>query len=159
MYRDQTINRSITRSWPAKIFITLAIMICANAFVFAQETEREQPTWWYGLAGAANLNFYGGTTQMLNSGLTVPTAFHKGFGGGIFLAPAIEYHYNAKWGGILQLGYDDRRAAFFDVPCPCGENSTLSATVSYISFEPSLRFSPFSDDFYIFGGPRIGYNF
>jgi hypothetical protein len=63
------------------------------------------------------------------------------------------------WGGILQLGYDDRRAAFFDVPCPCGENSTLNATISYISFEPSLRFSPFEDEFYIFGGPRIGYNF
>jgi len=36
--------------------------------------------------------------------------------------------------------------------------STLSTTISYISIEPSVRFAPFSDGFYIFGGPRIGFN-
>lgn len=138
------------------------ITALALLFIFAAAPAQEQftsPTWWYGAAGGVNLNFYGGTTQMLNSGLSVPTAFHKGFGAGIYLAPVLEYRPNTMWGGILQLGYDDRRASFFDVPCPCGENSSLTATVSYISFEPSLRFSPFEDEFFIFGGPRIGYNF
>jgi len=36
--------------------------------------------------------------------------------------------------------------------------STLSTTISYISIEPSVRIAPFSDGFYIFGGPRIGFN-
>jgi outer membrane protein OmpA-like peptidoglycan-associated protein len=57
------------------------------------------------------------------------------------------------------VGYDDRRGSFYDTPCPCcGEETTLWTTVSYISIEPSLRIAPFSDGFYIFGGPRIGFN-
>lgn len=156
MYHFQSNKRSMV--W-IRSLMTAFTLLCVIAASPAQEIRRTDPTWWFGAAAAANLNFYGGTTQMLNSGLSVPTAFHKGFGAGIYLAPVLEYRPNSMWGGILQLGYDDRRAAFFDVPCPCGENSSLTATVSYISFEPSLRFSPFSDDFYIFGGPRIGYNF
>jgi outer membrane protein OmpA-like peptidoglycan-associated protein len=155
MYQFQS-NIRTTR---VRSLVTAFALLFVFAAAQAQEIRRTDPTWWFGGTGAANLNFYGGTTQMLNSGLSAPTAFHKGFGAGVYLAPLLEYRPNSMWGGMLQLGYDDRRAAFFDVPCPCGENSSLSATVSYISFEPSLRFSPFSDDFYIFGGPRIGYNF
>jgi outer membrane protein OmpA-like peptidoglycan-associated protein len=36
--------------------------------------------------------------------------------------------------------------------------SNLSSTLSYISIEPSLRIAPFSDGFYVYGGPRIGIN-
>jgi outer membrane protein OmpA-like peptidoglycan-associated protein len=111
-----------------------------------------------GGAAGANFNFYSGTTQILNSSFTTPSPFHKGFGVGLYLAPLVEYRADSVWGGILQAGYDDRRGSFSDVPCPCGENSTLSATVSYFSIEPSLRVAPFSDGFYIFGGPRIGFN-
>ncbi|MFA6457693.1 MAG: flagellar motor protein MotB [Bacteroidota bacterium] len=125
----------------------------------AQEILREPPVWWFGGVGAANLNFYSGTTQMLNVSFTTPAPFHKGFGAGIYLGALLEYRPDPMLGAMLQLAYDDRRAMFFDVPCPCGENSTLSAAPSYVSIEPSLRVSPFSDEFYIFGGPRIGYNF
>lgn len=42
-------------------------------------TEYERPSWHFGVAGGANLNFFRGTTQELNSDLTVPTAFrHAG---------------------------------------------------------------------------------
>lgn len=160
MYRYRTIIRSrrLTSIWLKRIIFNSLILICVHATILAQEIKREQPTWWFGGAGAANLNFYGGTTQMLNSVLTAPTAFHKGFGAGIYLAPLVEYRPDSVWGGILQLGYDDRRGSFDDVLAPCGQMSTLSATISYISIEPSLRIAPFSDGFYIFGGPRIGYN-
>jgi outer membrane protein OmpA-like peptidoglycan-associated protein len=153
-FQSNSKNAALVRG----LLIVFALLLVVAA-VPAQEPQYTTPTWRFGGAGAVNLNFYGGTTQMLNSGLSAPTAFHKGFGAGIFLAPVLEYRPNTMWGGILQLGYDDRRASFFDVPCPCGENSSLTATVSYISFEPSLRFSPFEDAFYIFGGPRVGYNF
>lgn len=124
----------------------------------AQEIQREQPVWWFGGAGAVNLNFYGGTTQILNLTLTTPTAFHSGFGAGIYFAPHIEYRPDPMWGGMLQIGYDDRRGSFYDVTAPCGQNSTLSATPSYLSIEPSVRFAPFSDEFFVYIGPRIGYN-
>jgi len=160
MYRYRTVIRSrrLTGLWLKSIIFNSLILICLHATILAQETQRAQPTWWFGAAGGANLNFYGGTTQMLNSDLTTPSPFHKGFGAGLYLAPIVEYRPDPVWGGILQVGYDDRRASFNDVPCPCGQTSTLSTTISYISIEPSLRFAPFSDGFYIFAGPRIGFN-
>jgi outer membrane protein OmpA-like peptidoglycan-associated protein len=159
MYRDRTAihSRRFMSLWLKRIFFNSLILICFHAAMSAQETQRTQPTWWYGGAAAVNLNFYGGTTQMLNSDLTTPAAFHKGFGDGLYLAALVEYRPDSVWGGILQVGYDDRRGSFNDVLCPCGEMSTLSADVSYLSIEPSLRFAPFADAFYIFGGPRIGF--
>ena len=97
------------------------------------ETLREAPVWWFGGAAAGNLNMYWGTTQQLNDAFATPAAFHKGIGAGLYLAPVLEYRPGPMWGGILQIGYDDRRAAFYDVTCPCGENSTLKAKPSYIS--------------------------
>jgi outer membrane protein OmpA-like peptidoglycan-associated protein len=122
-----------------------------------QPVRRTQPVWWFGGAVAGNLNFYGGTTQQLNDGFMTPAPFHKGFGAGLYLAPLVEYRPGKVWGGILQVGYDDRRADFFDVTCPCGETATLSAKPSYISIEPSLRIAPFAGDFYLFLGPRVGF--
>ncbi len=37
-----------------------------------------KPNWWFGVAAGANFNFYQGTTQQLNSSVTVPTAFGHG---------------------------------------------------------------------------------
>ena len=157
-FRKVIRSRKLSSLWLTRISSFFLVLICVHATILAQETQRKQPTWWLGAAAGANLNFYGGTTQMLNSALTTPTAFHKGFGVGLYLAPLVEYRPDPVWGGILQVGYDDRRGSFSDVPCPCGEVSTLSTTISYISVEPSLRYAPFSDGFYIFGGPRIGFN-
>jgi outer membrane protein OmpA-like peptidoglycan-associated protein len=160
MYRHRTVIRSRrpTRLWLTRIMFISVILFCLHAGLQAQEIQRLQPTWWFGVAGAANLNFYSGTTQMLNSAITAPTAFHKGFGAGVYLAPMIEYRPNANWGAILQVGYDERRGSFNDVKAPCGSTSTLSTTISYVSIEPSLRWAPFSERLYIFGGPRIGFN-
>jgi outer membrane protein OmpA-like peptidoglycan-associated protein len=144
-------------SLKALIFISV-ILPGFRTSLHAQEIERTQPVWWFGGAAAANLNFYSGTTQVLNSALTTPAAFHKGFGTGLYLAPLVEYRHDRIWGGMLQVGYDDRRGSFDDVICPCGEIATLSAKVSYISIEPNLRIAPFSGDFYLFAGPRVGFN-
>ncbi len=160
MYRYRTVirSRNLTSLWLKRIIFNFLILICVDATILAQETQRKQPTWWFGGAVAGNLNFYGGTTQMLNSALTTPSPFHKGFGAGLYLAPLVEYRPDPVWGGILQLAYDDRRGSFSDVPCPCGQVSTLSTTLRYFSIEPSIRYAPFSDAFYVFAGPRIGFN-
>ncbi len=134
------------------------LLICAYATLQAQENVRSEPRWWFGATGASNLNFYRGTTQMLNSTLTTPTAFHKGFGTGFYAGLLAEYRPNPKWGGMLNIGYDDRRGAFDDVRTPCNCPMTLATTISYFSIEPSLRFAPFSSGFYLFAGPRLGFN-
>ena len=162
MYLYRTVNRSqrLMSFWLKRILISSLILMCIHATFLAQETQRAQPKWWFGGAGAVNLNFYDGTTQRLNPELTTPAAFHKGFGGGWYLAGLVEYRHDPTWGGILQVGYDDRRGSFNETPCPCGELSDLSTTISYITIEPSLRIAPFSDyeNFYIFGGPRVAFN-
>jgi len=160
MYRPRTIirSRAHTSLWFTRIVLSTLVLLCVSAVMLAQGVQREQPTWWFGGAVGANQNAYSGTTQMLNSGLTTPAAFHRGFGPGLYLAALAEYRIDSVWGGMLQVGYDDRRGAFNDVPCPCGENSTLSASIAYLTVEASLRIAPFSDGFYIFGGPRVGFN-
>ena len=113
--------------------------------------------WWFGAAGAANLNFYGGTTQQLNGSLVTPAPFHKGFGVGPYLAAAAVWRPDPRkndWGAQLHLGYDDRRGTFDDPPCPCGLK--LSARPAYLSIEPSLLWAPFSGEFQLFAGPRLG---
>ncbi|HAF27868.1 MAG TPA: flagellar motor protein MotB [Bacteroidales bacterium] len=125
----------------------------------AQEVELTQPSWWFGTAAGINLNFYQGSTQQLNSDLTVPTAFHDGFGVGLFLAPHVEFHHpESRWGVILEAAYDSRRGSFEEVKTPCNCPADLTANLSYISFEPSLRFAPFKSDLYLFAGPRFAYN-
>src|SRR5665647_1102894 len=52
----------------------------------AQEVQFTRPSWYFGVAGGANFNFYNGTTQELNSDLTVPSAFHKGNGVGLYVS-------------------------------------------------------------------------
>src|SRR5687767_10630739 len=61
------------------VFILLLLFV-AGTTLQAQTTARTQPTWWFGVSGAANFNFYRGSTQMLNETVTTPTAFHKGKG-------------------------------------------------------------------------------
>ena len=128
----------------------------------SKNTDRPQspylpPVWWFGLSRGVNLNFYGGTTQELNDGFTAVAPFHKGFGTGLFLSLDLEYRPHPVWGGILQVAYDDRRGSFNDVECPCGETETLNARPAYWSIEPSLRVAPFSNAFYLYAGPRVGF--
>src|SRR5688572_5565273 len=125
----------------------------------AQEVQYTKPSWWFGVAGGANINFYRGTTQEMNSDLTTPAAFRHGNGLGLYLAPLIEFHRpDSKWGVMLQAGYDNRSGDFDQVLTPCNCPADLSAKLSYITVEPSLRFAPFGSNFYLYGGPRLAFN-
>lgn len=117
-----------------------------------------KPSWWFGAAAGANFNFYRGTTQQLNDDLMVPTAFRHGNGVGLFLAPVVEFHRpDSRWGGMLQVGFDGRNGKFKQVTTPCNCTADLSTNLRYITVEPSLRFAPFKSNFYLFGGPRLGF--
>jgi hypothetical protein len=117
-----------------------------------------QPSWWFGIAGGANFNFYRGTTQELNNDLTTPTAFRHGKGIGLYLAPAVEFHRpDSRWGVMLQGGYDSRKGKFDQVISPCDCPQDLSTNLRYITIEPSLRFAPFKSGFYLYAGPRFAF--
>ncbi len=118
-----------------------------------------KPNWWFGVAAGANYNIFRGTTQELNSSLTVPTAFRHGQGFGLYLAPLVEYHRpDQKLGVMFQVGYDGRNGKFDQVLSPCNCPQNLSADMTYITVEPSLRFAPFKSNFYLFAGPRLAFN-
>ncbi|MBC7686577.1 MAG: OmpA family protein [Aquabacterium sp.] len=124
----------------------------------AQKVERPQPVWWFGQSGAANFNTYRGTTQMLNSSVTLPTAFHKGKGIRPYASLLTEYRPSKVWGGMLNIAYDNRGGKFNQVMAPCNCPANLSTDISYVTVEPSLRIAPFSNAFYIFAGPTINFN-
>jgi outer membrane protein OmpA-like peptidoglycan-associated protein len=125
----------------------------------SQTVTRPQPVWWFGVSGAANINQYRGTTQMLNNSVTVPTAFHKGDGVKPYISLLTEYRPNKKWGGMLNVAYDNRGGKFDQVITPCNCPADLSSTVSYIAIEPSVRFAPIpASSFYVFAGPTLSFN-
>lgn len=161
MYRYRTIITSerLLSLWLKRSIFSSLILMCASATLLAQEVQRTQPTWWFGGSGAANFNFYYGTTQKLNAALTTRGVFHKGDGVGFNAALLLEYRPGPVWGGIVQVGYDDRRGSFDGMISPCNNcPASLSTNISYISIEPSLRIAPFSSGFYLFVGPTLGYN-
>lgn len=125
----------------------------------AQTIEFSRPSWWFGVAAGANLNFYNGSTQKLDAGFRPPVTFHKGFGVGLFAAPLVEYYRpGSRWGVMLQGGYDGRSGSFGEETSPCNCPANLSTRLSYISIEPSLRFAPFRSGLYLFAGPRFAFN-
>src|SRR5476651_2092991 len=119
-----------------KLFISLLMMVIASTVVQAQTTK---PTWWFGVSGAANFNFYDGTTQRLNDNFIVPAAFHKGFGVRPYGSLLVEYRPLGIWGVSLNVAYDNRGAKFDGVVAPCDCPATLETNASYVSVEPSLR--------------------
>lgn len=128
----------------------------------AQTTEvpNTKPSWWFGLAAGANFNFYQGSTQQLNSTMTPPRAFHDGFGTGLFLGATIEYYRpKTMLGMMLQFGYDNRKGSFDQITTDCNCPADLSTNISYWTIEPSLRFAPFKNAFYLYAGPRFALNF
>ena len=140
-------------------FSALVIFLAfAGITVHSQDLQRPRPTWWFGESGAANFNFFRGTTQMLSNDLTVPTAFHKGRGVRPYASVLAEYRPGRIWGGMLNIAYDNRGGKFNNVTAPCNCEATLSTNVSYIAIEPSIRVAPFSNAFYIFAGPTLSFN-
>ena len=141
-----------------KFAFLFLMLILAGITGNAQKIQRIQPVWWFGESGAANFNTYRGTTQMLNSDITVPTAFHKGDGVKPYLSLLTEYRPNKVWGGMLNVAYDNRGGKFDGVLAPCNCAADLTTNISYITVEPSLRLAPFSSAFYIFAGPTLSFN-
>jgi len=145
-----TINRIMQR-----------LIILMMLIVFAQskaEAQTSQPTWWFGLSGAANLNFYDGTTQRMNNSLFVPTAFHRGEGVKPFGSFLMEYRPGPIWGAMLNIGYDGRGGKFNNVIAPCDCPATLETDLSYLTVEPNLRMGSPTSHFFFFAGPRVAFN-
>lgn len=141
-----------------RIFFLLLITVMMGKQSNAQTEPRVQPVWWFGESGAANFNFYRGTTQVINKDLTVPTAFHKGYAVKPYASVMVEYRPAKIWGVMLNVAYDNRGARFDSVMAPCNCPASLSANISYVTIEPSLRINPFPKvPFYIFGGPTISF--
>ncbi len=135
-------------------------IICSLVIIFSHtiaQAQNTQPTWWFGLSGAANINFYSGTTQRLNNSLIVPSAFHKGNGVRPYGSLLMEYRPSHLWGLMLNVGYDGRGGKFDSVVAPCNCPATLKSDLSYITVEPSLRLGVASTNLYFFAGPRIAF--
>ena len=141
-----------------KLILFLLIVSGLSISASAQKTNRVQPTWWFGQSGALNFNNYRGTTQMLNSNLSVPTAFHKGNSVRPYISLLTEYRPNKTVGGMLNIAWDNRGGEFNTVIAPCNCPADLSTGLSYLAIEPSLRLAPFSSAFYVFVGPTLGIN-
>ena len=139
----------------AFLFLTV---IFAGITGHTQNSKSNQPVWWFGASGAANFNFYRGTTQELNNSLIVPTAFHKGRGVKPYISLLTEYRPNNVWGGMLNVAFDNRGGKFNGVMAPCDCPATLSTNIKYLTIEPSIRIAPFSSSFYVFAGPTLSFN-
>lgn len=141
-----------------KILLQSLFLISLIATTQAQEIQRLQPKFWYGVSGAANFNFYSGTTQTLNSETKSQTAFHDGSGIAPYGSILLEYRPTPIWGVMVNLGYDGRGGSFDGVIEPCNCPADLETSLSYFVFEPSLRIAPFSNGFYLFLGGAYNYN-
>ncbi len=141
------------------LLLSALILAGIQMSVNAQETQYTRPSWWFGVAGGANFNFYNGSTHQLTADFAPPVTFHKGQGVGLYAAPLIEFHRpDTRWGFMFQAGYDNRKGAFKEVSSPCNCPADLATDVSYVTIEPSLRLAPFKGDFYLYAGPRFAYN-
>ena len=140
-------------------FILGIALILTGIQIHEQGVQYSQPSWWFGVAGGANFNFYRGSTQTMEPGVIAPLPFTSGYGVGLYAAPLVEFHpADSYWGFMLQAGYDSRAGAFKEIIAPCNCPRDLSTNLSYITIEPSLRFAPAKSAFYIFGGPRVAIN-
>jgi outer membrane protein OmpA-like peptidoglycan-associated protein/opacity protein-like surface antigen len=161
-------NEKPSAAWsPNNLTIKSAAIIALSWLSFqtpvqaqeAQAIKYTKPSWFFGVAGGANFNFYRGSTQQMNASFTSPKTFHDGFGAGLFIAPLLEYRpADSRWGVMLQAGYDSRKGEFDQVVTACDCPADLSTKLSYITVEPSLRFAPFKSNFYLYGGPRLAFN-
>ncbi len=136
----------------------LLIPMMMVSLALTSQTQRPQPKFWIGASGAANFNFYTGTTQTLNSSVKVPTAFHNGSGVTPYASLLMEYRPHKIFGLMFNVGYDDRSAAFKSVKAPCDCAEDLKTKLTYISFQPSLRITPFNNGLYLFVGGAYNYN-
>lgn len=150
------------KAWSAYSRIIKSLIV--SAFILtgvqssAQAQQYSKPSWYFGVVGAANVNFFDGSTRQLSSEFTPPATFHKGNGVGMYAGGLIQYRpANSVLGFMLQGGYDSRRGKFDQVTTPCNCPADLSTNLSYVTLEPSLLLAPFKNGFYIYAGPRMAY--
>ncbi|MGO4904023.1 OmpA family protein [Flavobacterium sp. W20_MBD1_R3] len=168
MYNIINLKKGLRQTWspyslPIKSLLVVSLTwLSVQTPVQAQEAQAfkyAKPSWYFGLAGGANFNFYRGSTNQLNASFTPPATFHDGDGVGLFIAPLLEYRpATSRWGVMLQAGYDSRKGSFDQVLTACDCPADLSTDLSYITVEPSVRFAPFKSNFYLYGGPRLAFN-
>ncbi len=137
------------------IGLLLLFSITLSLNIVAQD-EGIRPHWWFGAGLGLNYNIYSSDVTKLNELQTSPSAFTKGSGAGLYIGGLIEYRPTVMWGGFMNLGYDGRGGDFSDVNS--GGVHKLSASLNYISIEPNLRFNPIGEGFYLFLGPKLGFN-
>jgi len=155
--KTKNVYRSIS-NLIAFCVISMVMFAGIHTPVVGQTVQYEQPTWKFGLVGAANANFYQGTTQQLTDGMMSAQPFGHGNGFGLFGGLTIEYHRpETLLGFMLQGGYDSRRGSWDQVMSPCDCPLDLSTELSYLTIEPSIRVAPFKSNFYLFGGPRFAF--
>jgi outer membrane protein OmpA-like peptidoglycan-associated protein len=164
MKAKNNFNENSCQTWFPNLTLKSILLIVLLWFnvqtpVQAQEVQYTKPSWWFGVAGGANFNFYEGSTHQLSSDFTPPVTFQEGDGIGLFVAPLIEYYRpETRWGFMLQAGYDNRKATFDQVDSACNCPADLKTNLSYITVEPSLRFAPFKSNLFLFAGPRVAFN-
>lgn len=164
MKAKNNFNENSCQTWFSNQTLKSIVLIALVWFniqtpVRAQEVQYSKPSWWFGVAGGANFNFYEGSTHQLTSDFTPPVVFHEGDGIGLFVAPLIEYYRpETRWGFMFQAGYDNRKATFDQVDSACNCPTDLKTNISYITVEPSLRFAPFKSNLFLFAGPRVAFN-
>lgn len=141
------------------LLVSTFILAFLHLELSAQEIQYTKPSWYFGVAGAANLNYHDGNIQRLNSGFATPAAFSDGQGIGVYAAPLVEFHRpESMLGFMLQAGYDGRRGDFDEMIPGCNCPAELLSNFSYITVEPSLKFAPFKKGFYVYAGPRLAFN-
>ncbi|RDI54961.1 OmpA family protein [Flavobacterium glaciei] len=160
-------KKGLRQAWspnnlPIKSLLVVSLTwLSVQSPIQAQEAavKYAKPSWYFGVAGGANFNFYEGSTNQLNADFTPPATFHEGNGVGLFIAPLLEYRpATSRWGVMLQAGFDSRKGTFDQVLTACDCPADLKTDLSYITVEPSLRFAPFKSSFYLYGGPRLAFN-
>jgi len=144
-----------------KLFIPLMMLVAFATTSQAQDSplQRPQPKFWFGVSGAANFNFYSGTTQWINSEVYAPSALHDGFGIKPYGSVFIEYRPNPVFGLMFNMAYEDRSAKFDQQIAPCNCPEDLNTKVSYLTLEPSIRIAPFANAFYVFAGAVFSDNY
>ena len=152
---------------PCKAWFNYSLLmktLIVSAFIITgmqtqvQAQQYSKPSWYFGTVGAANVNFFDGSTRQLNAEFTSPATFHKGRGIGLYAGGLIQFRpATSVLGFMLQGGYDSRRGKFEQQTTACNCPADLSTDLSYVTLEPSLLLAPFKNGFYIYAGPRMAY--
>ena len=138
--------------------LIISAFIITGMLTKVQAQQYSKPSWYFGVVGAANVNFFDGSTRQLNAEFTSPATFHKGRGVGVYAGGLIQYRpAKSVLGFMLQGGYDSRRGKFEQQTTACNCPADLSTNLSYVTLEPSLLLAPFKNGFYIYAGPRMAF--